>query len=128
MSETEAGAGDGAVDRVRRACMALPGVTEKVSHGEPTWRAGEKMFVMFADNHHGDGRIAAWCAAPLGVQEMVLRDAPEKFFRPPYVGGKGWIGVMVDRVSDDELAQVAVQAYAHVAPKKLLAQLDERGS
>jgi hypothetical protein len=126
MSDAETVVGTSALDRVRRACTALPGVTEKVSHGEPTWRAGEKMFVMFANNHHKDGRIAAWCAAPLGVQEMVLRDDPEKFFRPPYVGPKGWIGVMVDRMTDEELDGIVVQAYSHVAPKKLLAQLDAR--
>jgi hypothetical protein len=126
MSDAEKVVSAEALERVRRACMALPEATEKVARGEPTWRVRDRLFVMFADNHHKDGRIAAWCAAPLGVQEMVLRAEPEKYFAPPYVGVKGWIGVVVGRVSDRELAGIAVQAYAVVAPKKLLALLDRR--
>jgi hypothetical protein len=116
----------GPLERVRRACLALPEATEKPAWGESTWRVRDRMFAMFANNHHNDGRIAAWCNAPLGVQEALVRSEPEKYFVPPYMGVKGWIGVIIDRVTDRELEEIAVQAYSLVAPNKLLAMLDAR--
>lgn len=82
----------GPVDRLRALC--LPEVTEKVRHGEPTWFV-KKVFVTLADHHHDD-RLAFWCAAPPGVQEELVAAGPERFFRPPYVGGRGWLGVWLD--------------------------------
>ena len=105
--------------RVRRCCLALPEVTEKLSHGEPTFFVKKKVFVMFADNHHNDGRIAIWCAAPAGVQEMLIEAEPEKFFKPPYVGVKGWVGIKLDQVGDDELNSHIRQAWRMIAPVKL---------
>jgi hypothetical protein len=72
------------------------------------------MFASFANEHHHDGRIALWCAAPLGVQEMLVRDDPDTFFAPPYVGPKGWIGVVLDRCGDDVLRGLVEQAYGEV--------------
>lgn len=88
------------VGRLRALCLALPAVVEKVSHGSPTWfvapgRTG-RVFVTLADHHHGDGHLAFWCAAPPGAQEELVAAEPERFFRPPYVGGRGWIGVRLD--------------------------------
>lgn len=112
------------LERLRALCLALPQAAEKLSHGEPTWFV-RKVFVMFADRHHDD-RVAFWCAAPPGVQEELLAAAPDRFFRPPYVGGRGWLGVYLDvpDVDWDEIAEIVTDAYRCVAPKKLVAQLD----
>jgi hypothetical protein len=106
--------------RVRLLCAALPEATEKPSHGEPTFFVRKKVFAMFANNHHNDGRIAVWLPAPIGIQEMLIESAPEKFFKPPYVGGRGWIGVELNRVNDDELDFLLRQAWRMIAPKNLL--------
>src|SRR5262245_41476695 len=108
--------------RLRELCLALPEVTEKVSHGEPTWFV-RKVFVMYADRHHDD-RVAFWCAAPAGVQEELVAQDPGRFFRPPYVGHRGWLGVYLDVPLDwTELAEIVTDAYREIAPKKLVSQL-----
>ena len=100
------------LDRVRRICLALPEMTERLSHGAPTWFVrGKKTFVMFHDDHHGDGRLALWAAAPPGVQEQLVESDPERVFRPAYVGPR-MIGVRLDRSPDwDEIAEIAAEAY-----------------
>src|SRR3954451_7693862 len=115
------------LERLRQLCLALPEVTEPLSHGEPTWFVqGKKTFVMFA-NHHHDDRLAFWCAAPDGAQEMLVASDPERFFRPPYVGHRGWLGVYLDVPADwDQIADLVVDAYRAVAPKRLAAVLDDR--
>ena len=105
--------------RVQSICHALPGTTEKISHGEPTFFAGKKVFVMFSNNHHHDGHIAVCVPAAIGIQAMLIERSPEKFYRPPYVGGAGWVGVELDRVSDEELAFHIHEAWRLIAPKKL---------
>jgi len=114
-----------ALDRVRQLCLALPETTERLSHGAPTFFVRDKKtFVTFVDNHHGDGRLAIWCHAPLGVQEMLVEQDPERFFVPPYVGHRGWVGVRLERNADwDEVADLIEDAYRMVAPKRLVAQL-----
>ena len=112
------------LDRVRGICLALPEATEKLSHGEPTFFVRKKVFAMFAGNHHNDGHIAVWLPAPPGLQETLIETAPEKFFRPPYVGVRGWIGVELGRVEDEELTPLIRQAWRIIAPKKLQAALD----
>jgi hypothetical protein len=112
--------------RVRKYCLALPEATEKLSHGSPTWFV-KKTFVMYLDDHHGDGRLALWCAAAPGVQSELVGQEPDRFFVPPYVGGRGWLGVRLDRDPDwDEIAEIIEDAYREVAPKRLLAVLDDR--
>jgi hypothetical protein len=110
--------------RLRAICLALPEVTEKLSHGEPTWFV-RRSFVMYADHHHDD-RVAFWCAAPPGVQDELVAGDPGRFFRPPYVGGRGWVGVYLDveGVDWDEIAELVTDAYRQVAPKKLLSKLE----
>ena len=110
--------GEKHVERVRRICLALPGTTEKLSHGEPTFFA-RKAFAMCSINHHNDGHIAVTVPAAIGVQEMLIKRSPDKFYRPPYVGGAGWVGVELDRVSDKELAFHIQEAWRLIAPKKL---------
>jgi hypothetical protein len=115
------------LERVREICLALPETTERLSHGSPTFFIrGKKTFVMYLDDHHADGRLALWCAAPEGAQAELVESEPERFFRPPYVGHRGWIGVRLDRDVDwAEVAGIAEDAYRHVAPRTLVAQLDQ---
>ena len=107
-----------AVDRIREICLALPNVTEKMSHGEACWFiAGKRSFASFADHHHDD-RIAVWCAAPPGVQEGLVSANPDRFFRPPYVGVKGWLGIYLDVPVDwQEVAEILETSYETVAAK-----------
>jgi hypothetical protein len=109
---------------LRDLCLALPESSERPSHGEPTWFVGGKVFVTCADRHHDD-RVAFWCAAPAGVQAALVASAPDRFFVPPYVGHRGWLGVYVDVPVDwDEVREIVTDAYRMVAPKRLLARLD----
>jgi hypothetical protein len=115
--------------QVRSLCLDLPDVNERPSHGAPTFFIRDKTtFVMFHDDHHGDGRLALWCAAPPGAQEELLETESDRFFRPPYVGHRGWIGVRLDRdLSWQEVGRVIRDAYLTVAPKRLAALVvDER--
>ena len=114
------------LEQLRALCLALPEVTERLSHGEPTWFIRDKKtFVMFANQHHDD-RIGFWCAAPEGAQQELMTTDPEHFFRPPYVGHRGWLGVYldVDDVDWDHLAELVRDAYRQVAPKSLAALVD----
>jgi hypothetical protein len=83
------------IDRVRRVALALPGTTEKLSHGEPSFFRG-RMYVTTDNDHHGSGHVAIWCRAETGVQPAFVDASPEHFFVPPYVGTQGWIGVRLD--------------------------------
>jgi len=125
--EHERGRSPDGLERLRAICLALPEATERPSHGEPTWFVRDKKtFVTFANQHHDD-RIGFWCAAPEGAQEALIADNPEHFFRPPYVGHRGWVGVYldVDGVDWDQLEEIVEDAYRQVAPKTLVAKLDE---
>jgi hypothetical protein len=108
--------------KLRDVCLALPETSERLSHGAPTFFVREKRsFLMVLTNHHGDGRFASWCAAPEGMQAMLVEADPERFFVPPYVGHRGWLGVRLDRGLDwNEVAGVAEDAYAEVAPARLV--------
>jgi hypothetical protein len=144
------------LDRLRQICLGLPETSERLSHGAPTFFVrGKRAFLMLLTDHHGDGRFAIWCAAPDGIQQLLVEADPERFFVPPYVGHRGWLGVRLDveerdpsnpdastgqfrrsagkaRTPDgrrrkrrlgldwDELAGIAEDAYAEVAPLKLV--------
>jgi hypothetical protein len=113
--------GEKHVERVRRICLALPGATEKLSHGEPTFFV-KKVFAMCSINHHNDGHIAVTIPAAIGIQEMLIKRSPEKFYRPPYVGASGWVGIELPRVTDEELAFHIYEAWRLIAPAKLQAE------
>ena len=113
---------DRALARVRDLCLALPETSERSSHGAPTFFVrGKRAFVMVLTDHHGDGRFALWCAAPAGVQRTLVDADPERFFTPPYVGHRGWLGVRLDRAPVwGEIAGIVEDAYVEVAPPRLV--------
>lgn len=116
------------LERVRAIALGLPEVAERVSHGEPGWAVpGRSQFAMFADRHH-DGRLAVWVGTPVEAQAMLLAEAPDRYFRPPYVGVRGWVGVYLDvpDVDWDELALLIKDAWRIRAPKRLVAAFDAR--
>jgi hypothetical protein len=111
--------------RVREICLTLPETTEKEAWSAPTFRVKKKMFAMFVNNHHGDGRVALWLDAPPGDQELLVAADPRRFFVPPYQGPFGWIGVRVDLDPDwDEVRELVVDAWRTSAPGTLVARLD----
>lgn len=111
--------GDAELARLRKICLALPGAEEKIAWGAPTFRVNGKLFAMFANNHHGDGRIAVWCNAPEGAQADLVTADPKHFFVPPYVGVGGWVGVRLDRkLAMGAIAAIIDQAYRTTAEKR----------
>ena len=114
------------LERLRTVCLALPETTERPSHGAPSFFVRDKKcFLMLLDNHHGDGRFAIWCAAPAGDQQLLVDADETKFFVPPYVGHRGWLGVRLnDGVDWEELAGIVEDAYCAIAPQKLVAELE----
>jgi hypothetical protein len=96
----------------------LPETGERLSHGAPTFFVRERRaFVMFHDDHHGDGRLAIWCAAPEGTRDALVESRHDQYFVPPYVGHRGWLGIRLDRDPDWEVVAGAIEdAYAAVAP------------
>ena len=115
---------DHLVERVRHLCMAFPRTQERLSHGEACWFVGGKrMFVMFADHHHDD-RVAFWAAADDGVQRHLVEDEPDHFFRPPYVGPRGWVGMWLDDRPDwDRVELLVEEAWRCIAGPRLIKEL-----
>lgn len=108
------------LERVRRICLSLPETSEKLSHGEPTFFVHKKVFVMFANNHHNDGHAAVWLPVPEGFQTSLVERSPEIYFRPPYVGVRGWVGIELTRIPEKDLQFHIQTAWELVAPKRLL--------
>jgi hypothetical protein len=113
---------DRQLEQVRRLCLALPETSERLSHGEPTFFVKKKVFVMFANNHHSDGHVAVWLPVPAGLQSELLETRPAVFFKPPYVGVRGWVGIELGEISDDDLEFHIQTAWELIAPKRLVAQ------
>lgn len=113
--------------RLRAIIEAWPETREKLSHGSPTWWGGRKTFASFADDHHGDGRVAVWVKSSFDEQELLVEADPETFFVPPYVGPSGWVGMRLDRGPDWEVVEQLLEAgYRLVAPRRAIAVLDAR--
>jgi hypothetical protein len=118
---------DSLAERLRVICLALPEVTERASRGAPTWFVRDKssFVTLWADGHHDNQFPHLCCAAPPGAQQELVGSEPERFFRPPYVGGRGWIGVRLDLDTDwAEIAELCQDAYRVIAPARLVARLD----
>jgi predicted DNA-binding protein (MmcQ/YjbR family) len=111
--------------RLREVCLALPEAFEKEAWGECTFRVtGGSMFAMTDNNHHGSGHVAVWVKAPAMVQEILVNSDAKRFFIPPYMGPKGWVGVRLDyKVNWDEVAGILKDGYQMSAPKKLGGQI-----
>jgi predicted DNA-binding protein (MmcQ/YjbR family) len=116
---------DAFIERLRALCMSYPEALEKRSHGEPTWFAGKgKVFAMLDNHHHGAEHLSVWLPQPAGVQHTRIEEDPTRFFKPPYVGVKGWVGVVLDDESDwNMIASLLRDAYLLVASVKLKAKL-----
>lgn len=117
------------VERLRQICLALPDADERLSHGEPTWFAGRgKVFAMLDDHHHGAEHVAVWLPLAEGEQERLIALGPERFFRPPYVGHRGWVGVVLSEGPDwAEVEGLVHQAFLNVAGKRLVKRFLESG-
>ena len=103
------------LERVRKICGSIPGTAEKISHGEPTFFTPKRVFAMFDDNHHGDGHVAVLVPAGPGVQGALIEEEPDTYFRPPYVGVAGWIGVELSRIDDGRLSALIREAFRLVS-------------
>jgi len=104
------------IERLRRICLSLPDATEKIAWGEPTWRVKGKLFAQLDNHHHGADRLAVWLPAPLGEQESLIFLNAKRFFRPPYVGARGWVGVRIDgRPNWTQVATLVKQAYREIS-------------
>jgi predicted DNA-binding protein (MmcQ/YjbR family) len=115
---------DDPVDQLRVICLALPEAWEKLSHGEPSWFAGKSQFAMLDNHHHNGPHLGVWLKAGPGVQELLVEARPDRFYRPPYVGVRGWIGVILEGdIEWDEIAELVEDSYRLVAPKRLVARL-----
>ena len=116
--------------RLRAICLSLPEANERISHGEPTWFAGKgKVFAMLDDHHHGAAHLSVWLPAADGAQKALIDSDPRRYFRPPYVGSSGWVGVVLDTRPDwAAVAWLVEQAYRLVAHRRLVAQLPKRES
>ena len=97
--------------RVRLICRSIPGTIEKISHGEPTFFTPTRVFAMFDDNHHGDGHVAVWVPTAPGAQAALIEEEPDTYFRPPYVGVAGWVGVELSKVDDEQLGALIREAF-----------------
>ena len=103
--------------RVRRLTGTIPGVSEKLSHGMPSFfvEKDKGVFASFVDNHHEDGRLAVWLPVREGLQPLLIEDAPRTYFKPPYVGASGWVGIFLDQIRDDALLIHLRQAWELMA-------------
>lgn len=104
--------------RVRRICASLPETSERLSHGAPTFFARKRVYCMFANNHHNDGHVAVWIPKPPGVQEVLVATFPRVYFRPPYVGPSGWVGIELGQVGDEELAGHLAESWRFILDKQ----------
>jgi hypothetical protein len=112
--------------RVREICLRLPEVTERSSHGSPAFFVGKQFVMLWVDGHHDHNFPHLWCAAPMGLQEELVAASSDRYFRPPYVGARGWVGVRLDGEVDwDQVAELCEEAYRVVAPSRLSNRLDE---
>lgn len=112
--------------KLRRMCLALPESHEVEAWGEPTFRVRNRIFAMYASSntHHGAGRPGAWIKAAHVTQDMLLRAEPERYFVPPYVGPKGWIGAFLDGKPDWEaVGDLLRDAHRELLPPRLRARL-----
>ncbi len=106
------------IARMQKLCGALEGTAEVIAWGEPTWRVGGKIYAQLDDHHHGSAHVAVWIPAEEGAQEALIESDPERFFRPPYVGHKGWVAIVLDGKPDWGMVAALLEgAHALIAAK-----------
>jgi hypothetical protein len=122
MAKKPPSAADAAYEHVREVCLGFPAADEKLSHGAPSFHVRGKMFLTFVDDHHGDGRVAVWCKSTPEEQRRLVASNPSRFFVPPYVGVKGWVGVRVEPQNADwiELSILVEEGWRSVAPARIV--------
>ncbi len=114
------------LEKTRKLCLGLPQTSEKEAWGGPTFRVKGKMFAMYMDQHHGDGRVALWVNADAGARDALVEADPRRFFVPPYMGPRGWLGVRLDkRLGWRRIGDIVEEAWRRTAPKRVAALLDE---
>ena len=91
------------IQRVRNICASLPGTTEKLSHGEPTFFVNKRVYAACSNNHHNDGHVAVLIPLEPGQQAILLKQSPKQFYFPKYVGVSGWIGIELAQMNDEDL-------------------------
>jgi len=107
-----------ALERLRAICLALPETVEKETWEQPTFRVRDKIFAMAIA---GETPLSFWCKAPPGSQTILVGADPARFFVPPYVGHKGWVGMRLSRGVDwREVTVMVERSYAMTAPKRLI--------
>lgn len=116
----------GLVAAVRATCLALPGASERLSHGAPAFFAGRQFVALWPEGHHAAAWPQIWCAAPEGAQEELLAADPSRYFRPPYVGGRGWVGARLAGIAEPALRELCEEAFRAVAPRRLCDELARR--
>ena len=117
------------LDRLRTLCLALPEAHEVEAWSEPTFRVKNKIFAMYADsdNHHGAGRPCVWMKSTHLIQDMLIHEDADRYFAPPYVGPKGWVGIRLDkRPNWTTIGELLHDAYLLTAPKRIAAKLGAR--
>jgi hypothetical protein len=117
------------IERLRQLCLALPEAHEVEAWGEPTFRVRNKIFAMYAasETHHGAGRPSVWVKSTHLIQDMLIHEDAARYFAPPYVGPKGWLGIRLDRRPNwKTVGELLRDAYLLTAPKRIAAKLEAR--
>jgi hypothetical protein len=117
------------IDRLRQLCLAFPEAHEVEAWGEPTFRVKNKIFAMYAasETHHGAGRPSVWVKSTHLIQDMLIHEDGDRFFAPPYVGPKGWLGIRLDRRPNWKTVEELLRdASLLTAPRRIAAKLGER--
>lgn len=116
---------DDLLERLRKLCLAYPEATEKLTWEEShTFRVRDKIFAMTGHDH--DGRIGVWCKGAPGAQDVLVGAAPDRYYSPPYVGSRGWVGAHLDSDTDwNQIAVIVEDSFRLVAPKRVAALLDQ---
>jgi hypothetical protein len=104
-------------------CSTFPETTIEVLREHIAIRIRKKIYAYYLFDHHGDGKIAIWCKSTMSDQQQLIRDDPEVFFKPPYVGPRGWVAMRIDthHVDWNTVKELALRAYQEAAPRKLAA-------
>ena len=120
--------GSAILSPLRAICLDYPEAVEAVAFGSPTFQVRSKNFAMV---HKPDERVSVWCKAPPGAQEAYIASEPDRYYKPPYLGPKGWIAAWISPECNPDwvaIKEIVDESYRLIAPKRLVATLDKAGS